>query len=475
MALLLALLMTLTCTAALAENTKHERVYAVTGADGALKSLTDNIRLENAEGLDEITDRTMLTDLENVNGEETFALQGEALTWKAGGKDITYQGTSEKPLPVTPVVTLRMDGEEITAEAMKEKTGRAELTVAYTRTEAVPHLALTILLLPERGVSNLTLENALQLSMAGRRAVVGWGVPGADEALKLPDSFTVSFDADRVELDWMMTFATAEPVEKVWREVSSRIGTDVHGEMDEAFRIVEALEKGEALPETTGMTKGISPKINELNAGLTALNDGAGKLAEGAGALSGGLTTLSENSEALNTGAEAIFAAILNTANQQIQASLSESGLTMPELTAENYREVLTTGISEMKLLGVFSEQARTGAESLEALMEQLGQVETFVSGVHAYTGGVDQAAEGAKQLAAGAVTLHDEGTETLRTEILGAEEQAAGKILPWMEKYLRTAVRVYEETGAQVSEMGYDLRPEGMKTVTLYIIRTDL
>lgn len=152
------------CVSVLAENTKHERVYTVMTADGTLKSLTDNIRIENSENLDEIIDRTLLTNIQNVNGRESFALDGETLTWEAQGKDITYQGTSDKALPVTPVVTLRLDGEEISAEALTEKTGRVEMIVTYTQLKAVPHLAATILLLPEDGVSSLALENATVIS-----------------------------------------------------------------------------------------------------------------------------------------------------------------------------------------------------------------------------------------------------------------------------------------------------------------------
>ena len=475
-ALLLTLTMVLGCVSALAENTKNERVYAVMAADGTLKTLTDNIRLENADGLDEITDRTLLTGIQNVNGKESFALDGETLTWQAQGKDITYQGTSDKTLPVTPVVTLRLDGEEISAEALAEKTGRAEMTVSYTQAETVPLLAATVLLLPENGISNLTLENASVISLSGRQAVVGWGVPGADEALGLPSSFTVRFDADHAKLGWMMSFASADPIDMACREIGSRIDFDLRTEMGEAASILTALEKGEALPETAGKTKELSVKINGLNNGLTALNDGAQKVSDGAAALNTGLAAISGNSEALNNGADAVMTATLNAANEQIKASgLAEAGLTMPELTAENYQEILGTAIGQLDLLGAVSEQAKAGADRLKALLEQLTQLDTFVKGVHAYTGGVDQAAAGAKELAAGALALHDEGTDTLKTGIFGAEKQAADTLLPILENQLATAVRVYEETGVQVQNSGYDLRPEGMKTVTLYVIRTDL
>lgn len=475
-ALLLMLTMALGCASAFAENTKHERVFAVTAADGTLKSLTDSIRLENADGLDEITDRTLLTDVQNVNRKESFVLDGETLTWQAQGKDITYQGTSDKALPLTPLVTICLDGEEISAEALAGKAGHTEMTVTYTQPEAVPHLAAAVMLLPEEGVSNLVTENAAVISLAGRQAVVSWAVPGADAALNLPESFTVSFDADHVKLGWMMTFASADPIDTACREISSRIDFDLRTEISGAASVLTALEKGEALPETDGKTKELSAKINELNNGLTTLNDGAQKISDGAAALDTGLAAISENSEALNNGADAILTAILKTANEQIASSgLAEAGLTIPELTAENYKDALGTAIVQLDLLGALSEQAKAGADSLRALQEQLTQVDTFVKGVRAYTGGVDQASAGAKELAAGAVALHDQGTDALRTSILGAEKQAAGTLLPWLNNQLSTAVRVFEETGARMQSCGYDLRPEGMKTVTLYVIRTDL
>lgn len=97
----------------LAENTKHERVYVVTAADGTIKSITDSVRLENADGLDEIMDQTILTDIQNVGGKENFTLDGETLTWKANGEDIAYQGTSDKTPALLPVVTLTLDGADV--------------------------------------------------------------------------------------------------------------------------------------------------------------------------------------------------------------------------------------------------------------------------------------------------------------------------------------------------------------------------
>ncbi|MBQ8161048.1 MAG: hypothetical protein IJ083_09875 [Clostridia bacterium] len=672
--LLLTAVLLLGCVPGLAENTKHERVYVVTAADGTVQSVTDNIRLENADGLDEIVDRTLLTAIQNVGGKEVFTLDGEALTWQAQGKDITYEGTSDKAPAILPVVTLTVDGEEIAANSLKDKTGEAVLTVAYQTNEPLPALAVTVLPLPEEGVTDLQLENATVITALGRQVLVGWAVPGMDEELKLPASFSAAFHADHAELSWMMTFATSDPIDAVCKELEDRIDLDLHTELDEAKALLTALQSGEALPETSGKTKDIAPKINELNDGLTQLNDGAETLAngaaqlsdgasalkdgaeelntgaaklaagaltlstgaadaeEGASSLDTGLATIIANNEALNTGAQTIFAAILSTANEQLASSgLDAAGIEIPELTAENYAEVLDavllqlnpetlrasaqaqvetavraqveanadqvrsaveTAVQEKVLAAVLqsvgqdmtseqyaqavqaglvsSEQAaaitaaveqqmateevkaqidaavqqqieqliqentasylssdetiaaklsaaQTAYESLTALKAQLDQIDTFVTGLKIYTDGVSQAAAGAVQLHTGltqlnagaatlstgaatlatgaaslsegadslydgtvelkdgAAVLHTDGTQKFKDTLTDAEKDVAEKLLPYVTNDLPKALRIYEETRDNAQNSGYDLRPENMKTVTVYIIRTDL
>ena len=126
-ALITALCMTLTCFAS-AETVKHERVYAVTNADGDALTVIDNVRLENGDALTEIDDRTLLTALENVGGTEKFTQSGETVTWNAGGNSIIYQGTSDKALNVTPVVRMTLDGKEVTAADVKNASGELAMT-----------------------------------------------------------------------------------------------------------------------------------------------------------------------------------------------------------------------------------------------------------------------------------------------------------------------------------------------------------
>jgi putative membrane protein len=171
-----------------------------------------------------------------------------------------------------------------------------------------------------------------------------------DASLQLPESFSATFHADHADLGWMMTFCSSDPLEAACREIDARVGdSDPETLLKEATALLTALKDGTDLPATEGKTKEITDKINELNKGLNDLDAGALQLAEGAqqvsdgaAALNTGLGTLEKNNEALNSGAEQIFAAILNTANDQIAASgLADAGVTVPALTAENYAEIL--------------------------------------------------------------------------------------------------------------------------------------
>ena len=510
--LLCALALLLTCSAALAENTKHERVYIVASPDGAVKSLTDNIRLENADHADEITDRTLLTAIENVSGDETFTLDGETLVWKSGGHDITYQGTSDKTPALLPRITLTLDGAEISAKELKEKTGEATLTVTWQAAEAIPALAVTAMLLPEKGITDLKLENAAVLTLMGRRVLVGWAVPGMDASLNLPASFSASFHADHADLGWAMTLTTSDPIDAACKELDAQIGADVTAELNDITALLTALKDGKDLPETAGKTKDIIPKIKQLNAGLTTLdsgaatlaesakslsdgaasvNTGAAQLKEGAASLESGLAALNENSETLNAGASQLFDSILAAANDQLaSAGLDALGVTLPPLTRENYAEVLDGLIAKIPAA------LKPAADQLTALKTQLDQVNAFVSGLQTYTDGVATAAASAKTLSEGATTLaggaaqlsggamalyigsgalQTTGTQTLKDSILGAEKEAAEKLLPILQDQVAKFLRVYDETRANVQKTGYDLRPESMKTVTVCIIRTDL
>ncbi len=77
---------------------KEETVYVKTNANGEEKTVIVSDWLKNFSGEAKIKDATDLTDVENVKGMNIQTRQKDSITWNANGKDIYYQGTSDKNL-----------------------------------------------------------------------------------------------------------------------------------------------------------------------------------------------------------------------------------------------------------------------------------------------------------------------------------------------------------------------------------------
>ena len=77
------------------------------------KNVTVSSWLKNAGSEKELKDSSDLQDIVNVKGDKTFSQDGEGLTWNTDDKDIYYQGTTDKELPVNVKLTYYLDGQEM--------------------------------------------------------------------------------------------------------------------------------------------------------------------------------------------------------------------------------------------------------------------------------------------------------------------------------------------------------------------------
>ena len=415
-ALIIALCMTLTCFAS-AETVKHERVYAVTNAAGDALTVIDNVRLENGDALTEIDDRTLLTALENVGGTEKFTQSGETVTWKADGNSIIYQGTSDKALNVTPVVHMTLDGIEITAADVKNASGELVMTVSY-RAES-PFLAVTVMPLTD-DVTSVTVDNGAVLTDGAHSFLMGFGIPGADADLELPDSFTMTAHVDHADLNWMMTIATAQPV-KVLTDALSDHAADAHTLVSDLTAGLNALADGSDIPESNEDIHELLTALNTLFDGAAQLKDGSITLLNGVKTLKDGLDTLSSNSTALNDGAAQLFAAVLDTANTQLSAAgLDVLSIEVPTLTASNYATVLDDLIAQLDPAVIDKTiEALAKAQVREAVMAQEDKVREAVTEV--VRGQVRDAVQAQEETIRAAVT--DVVKEQVRQAVAAQED----------------------------------------------------
>ena len=83
---------------------KDETVYVNADATGSQKQVTVSNWLKNAGLEDTVADESTLEGIKNIKGTETFTETGDTLTWDTDGKDIYYQGTTDKDLPVLSLI-----------------------------------------------------------------------------------------------------------------------------------------------------------------------------------------------------------------------------------------------------------------------------------------------------------------------------------------------------------------------------------
>ena len=365
------------------EITKDETVYVLAGADGSVKKIIVSDWIKNALGTESVKDSTDLSNIENVKGDESYVLSGNAKVWDAQGNDIYYQGNIEKELPVGMTVTYTLDGEKVSAEEIAGKTGRVGIRFDYDNKQYetvkidgkdekiyVPFAMLTGMLLDNDCFRNVEVSNGKMINDGDRTAVVGIALPGLQKNLgigkdkiDIPDYVEITADATDFEFGMTVTIATNEIFNNLdTSKLDSVSGlTDSIGELKSGMK--QLLDGSSALyggictllqksKELVSGVKELADGAKALKDGVIAANDGAGQLKSGAAELSGGLNTLKGNNKALNGGAKQVFETLLLTAETQIKAG----GISVPTLTVENYAKVLDGVIASLDETKVYEQ-----------------------------------------------------------------------------------------------------------------------
>ena len=364
-----------------AETSKDETVYVLAGADGTVQKIIVSDWIKNAMAADSLEDKTELSDIENIKGDESFTLGGDnSCVWDAQGNDIYYQGNIEKELPVQMSVCYTLDGQAIAPEALAGQSGHVTIRFDYQnmqyeevlldgKTEKiyVPFTMLTGMLLDTEVFRNVTISNGKLINDGDRIAVVGIAFPGlqedlaiSKEKLDIPDYVEISADVENFEMGMTMTLATTE----LFGAIDSD-KLDLHELPDAMAELTDAMDQlmdGSSqlydglctlLEKSGDLVSGINKLAEgaaQLKAGAESLDSGAAQLQAGAAQLSSGLNTLNANSSSLNGGARQVFSSLLSMANTQ----LSEAGLSVPALTIDNYASVLDGVIASLDDTAVY-------------------------------------------------------------------------------------------------------------------------
>lgn len=373
---------------------KDETVYVLTGADGSVKKIIVSDWLKNELGSASVADKSDLSDIENVKGDESYTINGDNMTvWDAQGNDIYYQGNIQKELPVGLSVRYYLDGKSVSPEELKGKSGKVTIRFDYENRQYktvqingvnqriyVPFAMLTGMILDNDTFQNVQITNGKLVNDGDRTVVVGLAFPGLQENLNLsrddlsiPDSVEITADVTNFSLGMTVTLACNDLFSQLGdvdlTSLDSTSALDqLTGAMDQLLSGSSALYEGLStlLDKSGELVSGVEELAQgaaAIKSGADSVDDGAAQLKAGLADLSSGLNTLSANSEALNSGAKQVFNSLLETAATQIRAK----GLNVPELTIENYAEELNTLIKSLDETTVYETALKQVTDAMEA------------------------------------------------------------------------------------------------------------
>lgn len=376
------------------EEGKDETVYVITDSSGNPEDVIVSDWLKNpGKGTKE--DASILNDIRNVSGNESFTKDGDGkLVWNSEGKDIYYQGTTDKELPVNVRITYELDGKKMSAEEIAGKKGhvkirfdyenKMEQTVNLNGKDTVVHVPFAVVSgmeLDTSRFSSIRVTNGKLISEGKKTFAIGLAFPGLEESLALdqeekdklgdisiPSFVEIEADTDDFESGMTMTVVSSDLLSDMDMDFNT---SDLQNAFDQLESAADELVDGsESLKDGTRQLKDGSEKLKDgseaLNDGVSKLDDGSSDLKDGADALADGAKSLEDGISSLKDGIDAY---------------------------TDGFEQV-ADGVT----------QADTGAASLKEGTEEIASgTEQFADGASAVSEGINTLDEGARTLNDGA------------------------------------------------------------------------
>lgn len=301
---------------------KDETVYVFTGADGSMNHMVVSDTLHTAGKKGAVEDYSNLDNIENVSGDEKYSSDDNGnITWTSDGSDISYQGTTDKELPVDVKITYYLNGNEVSPEEIKGQSGHVKVHFDYTnnaettitsngeeKTVKVPFGMVTGLTLDASKFTNVTVTNGKMNQYNDSDVIYGLALPGLKESLEtasvsdidltsvnIPEYFEFEADTTDFDIDLCMTIATSN--------LLSLLNTDDLNVSDFSGSIDQLTSSGQKLVDGT---KSLKDGTSQLKSGAEQLDNGAASLLTGSDTLTSGASSLADGSKSLADGASSL-------------------------------------------------------------------------------------------------------------------------------------------------------------------------
>ena len=323
-------------------NTKTETVYSKIDENGNVISTTVNEQIKNTKKLDTIEDYTELEDILNISSNDEITKLNKNITINALGKDVFYQGTIKKSLPIGLNIKYYLDGKEESLDNILGKSGKIKIVINFTNNEK--HNALvngkqetmytpflvTMGTMLDSNATNIKINNGKVVANGNKNMVVGISSPYLNRSLNISElstlnTLTLSYETDNFKLPTMYFVATNKLL------------------ADADLSIFNKLD-------------GLNSKVNELQTNMNKIDNGASDLSKGINklknSLSSSITNLKNNNEdALDEKALAgirtqTMQTVQNTFTNDYKKKISESAWIKVEENLKNSNDTYVTDLA---------------------------------------------------------------------------------------------------------------------------------
>lgn len=328
---------------------KEETVYVVADNSGKAKDVIVSDWLKNPDGNETIEDVSDLKDIKNVKGKEKFEEKDGKITWKAKGKDIYYQGKTDKELPVKQTISYYLDGEKMDPDEIAGKSGKVTIRFDYKNNQKttttvdgkkysvyVPFTIMTGMILDD-SFTNVEVKNGKVISDGDKNMVVGVAMPGLKDSLKVTSS-DFSEDIDIPEY----VEVTAD-VKDFSMDMTMSVMLSGITSSDNVEDFVDLSDLDDAIDTLSDSSSQLADGTKELREGLEQLRSKVPALADGA-------KTLNSSTESLRNGVSSLDAT-LNTAmtEEEKAAASKQASETVDKQAAAIKKQAADTVASQKK------------------------------------------------------------------------------------------------------------------------------
>lgn len=443
---------------------KSETVYSNLDSNGKAYKTIVSTQLTNEDKSDEITDISNLLNIENTNGDETFKKEGNQIVWDSNGNNIYYKGESDKQLPVECKITYELNGEEISAEELKGKSGNVKIKINYTNNEKhivsingkqvtmyTPFIIVAGTKIDNAKNKNIQITNGKIVDNGESTLAVGIAMPGMQEnigisksKIDIPEEIEISMETEDFEMGNIIAVVAVKGIDE-----------DLTSDLNSMYSQINELANAsnEILAGANQLKEGTS----ELVSGVDQLKDGTGAAYAGSKQIKDEVEESTKNLKNDNTPAidsktlEAIKAQAMQSAtlSDEQKAGIAAQAKAAATLSDEQKAGIVAQAKTGAKLTDAqkagIAAQAKTAAKLTDAQKAEIAAQAKLTD---------EQKAKITAQAKAGA-----EFTETQKTAIIEQAQKKYTETLTEAEKQLiltvaqNTAYQTATTTALAVAE----------------------